>query len=183
MSSCSSSHTSRNFDSDTAVAATATPINNASSQTPDIAQLKAKSSIDQPFSTEPFIDNMPWSTSKVLTGKTINLNVYTSDSQCEKLIPNKVSVPAEEPATGAVGKIIEQQDTGDFSLSGYRVSIKKGVATVDLRVSKDSKRQLISLSNCEQFALFGSLRKTLTSNAKLNIKQVRFTERGEKITL
>ncbi|NEQ15875.1 MAG: sporulation/spore germination protein, partial [Moorea sp. SIO3E2] len=33
------------------------------------------------------------------------------------------------------------------------------------------------------FALFGSLRKTLTANSQLNIKDVRFTEQGEDIYL
>ncbi|MFM6472207.1 MAG: sporulation/spore germination protein, partial [Dolichospermum sp.] len=57
------------------------------------------------------------------------------------------------------------------------------VATVDIRVSPESKRQLFSLSSCEQFALFGSVRKTLMSNSEWKIKDVSFTERGEDITL
>ncbi|MFM6369036.1 MAG: sporulation/spore germination protein, partial [Dolichospermum sp.] len=40
-----------------------------------------------------------------------------------------------------------------------------------------------SLSSCEQFALFGSVRKTLMSNSEWKIKDVRFTERGEDIVL
>lgn len=182
VSSCSSSQASRNVD-ETAIAATTTPSNSASSQIPTQAELTAKSSVEQPFSTEPFTQNTASSTSESATGKTINLTLYTSDTECQELIPNKVSVPAEKPATVIVDKIIEQQDTGDFSLSGYRVSVKNSIATVDLRISPESKRQLVSLSHCEQFALFGSLRKSLTSNAQLNIKNVRFTERGKKITL
>ena len=182
VSSCSSSQASRNVD-ETATAATTTPSNSASSQIPTEAELTAKSSVEQPFSTEPFTQNTASSTSESATGKTINLTLYTSDTECQELIPNKVSVPAEKPATVIVDKIIEQQDTGDFSLSGYRVSVKNSIATVDLRISPESKRQLVSLSHCEQFALFGSLRKSLTSNAQLNIKNVRFTERGKKITL
>ena len=174
LSSCNSNQT-RNIDTQTATAATATP-NSSLSQIPSMAQLRAKSRIEQPFTAESF-------TTATATGKTIDLTLYTSDSQCKKLIPNPVSVSANEPATGIVGKIIEQQDTGDFSLTGYRVNVKNGVATVDLRMAKDSKRQIVSLSNCEQFALFGSLRKSLTSNAQLNIKEVRFTEKGKKITL
>lgn len=173
LSSCNSNQASQNLDQ-TATAATTTPTQ---------AQLPAKSSVEQPFSYEPFTENTAASTSQAATGKTINVTLYTSDMQCQELIPNTVSVPASEPATGIVSKIIEQQDTGDFNLSGYRVSVKNRIATVDLRVSPDSKRQLVSLSQCEQFALFGSLRKSLTSNAQLNIKQVRFTERGKKIIL
>jgi hypothetical protein len=182
VSSCSSSQASGNVD-ETATATTTTPSSSVSSQIPTEAELTAKSSVEQPFSTEPFTQNTASSTSESATGKTINLTLYTSDTECQELIPNKVSVPAEKPATSIVDKIIEQQDTGDFSLSGYRVSVKNGIATVDLRISPESKRQLVSLSHCEQFALFGSLRKSLTSNAQLNIKNVRFTERGKKITL
>ncbi|WP_309232586.1 hypothetical protein [Cylindrospermum sp. FACHB-282] len=110
------------------------------------------------------------------------MTLYTSDTQCQELIPQQASVPAEEPIKATVVKILEQRDTSDFSLSGYRVNVKKGVATVDLRVSPESKRQLASLSSCEQFALFGSLRKTLTSNVQWNIKEVNFTEGGKEIT-
>lgn len=115
--------------------------------------------------------------------KTTNVTLYTSDTQCQELVPKKASVPAQEPVTGAIGKILEETDTGDFSFSGYRVNIKNGIATIDLRLSPQSKRQLASLSSCEQLVLFGSLRKTLTSNAQWKIKEVRFTQLGKEIVL
>lgn len=118
-----------------------------------------------------------------ITDKTVNVTLYTSDTQCQELIPQTVIVPAQQPVTAAVGKILEQRDNGDFSFSGYRVNIKDGVATVDFRLDPKSRRQITSLSSCEQFALFGSLRKTLTSNPQWGIKDVRFTERGEQIVL
>ncbi len=117
------------------------------------------------------------------TGKTINATLYTSDTQCQKLIPTEVAIPADKPVNAAIAQIIKQQDSGDFNLSGYRVSIKDGTATIDLRVDPKSRRQIVSLSSCEQFALFGSLRKTLTSNPNWNIKRVRFTQLGEDIVL
>jgi len=118
----------------------------------------------------------------VATDKTVNVTLYISDTECQNLIPKQVSVPELEAVTSAVGKILEQRDSEDFSLSGYRVTIKHGIATVDLRISPHSQQQLTSLSNCEQFALFGSLRKTLTSHAQWNIKKVRFTELGKDLT-
>ncbi|MBE9006959.1 sporulation/spore germination protein [Fortiea sp. LEGE XX443] len=157
LGSCNSSPTSSKIDN-----ATPTP-----SQSPSMAELRAR----------------PAATPKAVTGKTINVTLYSSDTQCQELLPQKVSVPAEEPMTNAVGKIIEARDTADFSLSGYRVKVQNGVATVDLRLSPQSKRQIASLSSCEQFALFGSLRKTLTSNSQWKIKNVRFTEKGEEIVL
>jgi hypothetical protein len=182
LSSCSSNLTSGNVDGKTSFPTT-TPTKALSSQTPSqipsVAQLREKSS-NQEFPKE----NTPSSSNlKTVTSKTTNVTLYTSDTQCQKLIPENVSVPIEEPVTNVVSKILEKRDTSDFSLSGYRVNIKNGIATVDLRISPDSKRQITSLSSCEQFALFGSLRKTLTSNAQWNIKEVRFTERGEDIVL
>ncbi|MDZ8226407.1 sporulation/spore germination protein [Nostoc sp. ChiVER01] len=182
LSSCSSNPTARNINSRTP-SFTTTPTNKASSQTPSqipsVAQLREKSS-NQEFPKE----NTPSSsTPKAATSKTTNVTMYTSDTQCQELIPQKVSVPDEEPVTNVVSKILEKRDTSDFSLSGYRVNIKNGIATVDLRISPNSKRQIASLSSCEQFALFGSLRKTLTSNAQWNIKEVRFTSLGEDIIL
>ncbi|WP_404800422.1 sporulation/spore germination protein [Atlanticothrix silvestris] len=165
LSSCNSPSTSRNIPSET-------PTQSSSTPTPSMAQLRAKSNNVEPSENTP-----------VATTKTANVTLYTSDVQCQKLIPQQVSVPAAEPVTGAVGKIIEERDTGDLSLSGYRVKVENGTATVDLRLSPQSKRQLLSLSSCEQFALFGSLRKTLTSNTQWNIKEVRFTERGKEVIL
>lgn len=120
---------------------------------------------------------------KAISGKTTNVTVYTSDAQCQELIPQKADVSAAEPINEAIGKIFKEQSTADFSVSGYRVNVKNGVAIVDLRISPDSKRQVSSLSSCEQFALFSSVRKTLISNSQWKIKDVRFTERGEEIAL
>ena len=125
----------------------------------------------------------PYSNNKAISGKTTNVTVYTSDAQCQELIPQKADVSAAEPMNEAIGKIFKEQSTADFSVSGYRVNVKNGVAIVDLRISPDSKRQVSSLSSCEQFALFSSVRKTLISNSQWKIKDVRFTERGEDIML
>ncbi|MDB9474999.1 hypothetical protein [Dolichospermum circinale] len=129
---------------------------------------------------EPYSTN---SDSKAISGKTTNVTLYTSDDQCQELIAKKAEVSAAEPMNEAIGKILKEQNTADFSVSGYRINVKNRVATVDIRVSPESKRQLSSLSSCEQFALFGSVRKTLMSNSEWKIKDVRFTERGEDITL
>jgi hypothetical protein len=120
---------------------------------------------------------------KAISGKNTNVTLYISDDQCQKLIAKKADVSAQEPMNESIGKIFKEQNTADFSVSGYRLNVKNGVAIVDLRVSPQSKRQLSSLSSCEQFALFSSVRKTLMSNSQWKIKDVRFTERGEDIAL
>ncbi|MBW4684128.1 MAG: sporulation/spore germination protein [Komarekiella atlantica HA4396-MV6] len=185
LSSCNSNSTVRSIDSETPAPVTTpnftsspTPIttpNSVTSPTPSVAQLRDKSP------NKELLRDTPASTSQAAATKTTNVTLYTSDVQCQALVPQKVTVSAEEPVTNAVGRIIEKRDTSDFSLSGYRVNVKNGIATVDLRISPESKRQLTSLSSCEQFALFGSLRKTLTSNIQWNIKEVRFTQKGEEI--
>jgi len=174
LSSCHYSPTS----STTTNSETPAPTNGKSFPTPSTSDLRSKKSIV----IEPSLLK-EYRNKSAATDKTVNVTLYTSDTQCQELIPTQVSVSAKKAVTSAISKILEQRDTGDFSLSGYRVSIKHGVATVDLRISPNSQRQLTSLSNCEQFALFGSLRKTLTSNAQWNIKKVRFTEQGKDITL
>jgi hypothetical protein len=131
-------------------------------------------------SVKPFIND---DNTKAISGKSTNVTLYISDAQCQELIPKKAEVSAQTPINEAIGKIFKEQSTADFSVSGYRVNVKNGIATVDLRISPNSKRQLASLSSCEQFALFSSVRKTLISNSQWQIKDVRFTERGEDITL
>ncbi|BAU41690.1 hypothetical protein [Leptolyngbya sp. O-77] len=113
------------------------------------------------------------------------VTVYQADDQCVNFVPEQVQVPADQAMQAAVGKVLEKQGDGDFDLGGYRVSLnaQTGEATVDLRLVPGSKRQIVSLSACEQFALFGSLRETLMKNSAWNVKSVRFTERGEEIVL
>jgi hypothetical protein len=122
---------------------------------------------------------------KATTQNTTTLNIYHADSQCETLVSEKVAVPADNSVETAIGKVLEHRSTSDFSLAGYRVNVNSstGVATVDFRRSPNSQRQFVSLSSCEQFALFGSLRKTLMENGQLKIKEVHFTEQGEEIYL
>jgi hypothetical protein len=193
--SCSSNSTSRNnITSAPATQSSSTPFSTPSPEptptlspspsptanptpSPSMAQLRAKSKLSTQSTPKLTPD-----ASKAL-GKITNVTVYTSDPQCQEFVGKEVKVSAGEPVANAVGKVIEERDTADFSLSGYRVNVKDGVATVDLRISPESKRQFTSLSSCEQFALFGSLRKTLTSNAQWNIKEVRFTEKGEEIPI
>jgi hypothetical protein len=119
------------------------------------------------------------------TTRTVPVNIYRPDSQCQTLVSEKVAVPAATPVNAAVGKVLKEADSGDFAVAGYRVNVSANsrLATIDLRLSPDSQRQFVSLSTCEQFALFGSLRKTLTDNSQLKIKDVRFTQQGQEIKL
>lgn len=116
---------------------------------------------------------------------TVAVTIYKVDGQCQTLVPQKVTVSAQQPMEAAISQTLAQWDTADFSLTGYRVSVDPNsrVATVDLRVSPNSRRQLESLSSCEQLALLGAVNKTLTANAQWKIESVRFTEQGEEVVL
>ena len=161
------------------------------SPTPDPENLEAEKSQTKPLTSEsPLPTKSPIPTPGKIAAaptdtlkRTINATLYTSDPQCQNLVAQKVELPANTPIESAVGKIIEKQDSADFNLSGYRVNLKNGVATVDFRLAPNSQRQLSSLSSCEQFALFNSVRTTLTSNPQWKVKNVRFTERGQEIVL
>jgi hypothetical protein len=113
--------------------------------------------------------------------ETVTATLYTADNECETFVSEEIQVPADQPVTAAISKVLQAQNNSDFDLSGFRVSVEKGVATVDLRLVPGSPRRITSLSTCEQFALFGGLRETLTRNTQWQIKSVRFLERGVAI--
>ncbi len=151
----------------------------------DTATSKSEKAREMPITHQPLKRTENKVTSATHSLKTVSITIYQADNQCQGLIPEKVAVTTDNPVEEAVGKVLKTTDSGDFNLGGYRVKVnpKNQVATVDLRLPPHSKRQFISLSNCEQLALFGSLRKTLTSNALLKIKDVRFTNQGTAISL
>ncbi len=118
------------------------------------------------------------------TANTVTVTVYEPDSECKTLIGKQIVLSADNSLLAAVSKVLEQQHTSDFNFA-YRVSVDRntGKAIIDLRVSTNSKRTLTSLSTCEQLAIFGSLRQTLTANPVWKVKQVQFTSRGADIWL
>ena len=109
------------------------------------------------------------------------VTIYWVDSQCETLVPETITVPANQPLVSAVGQIIDRLSTADFELTGYRVNLDPAQqqATIDFRLTPGTQRGFTSLSTCERLALFGSLNKTLTSNPDWAIKTVRFTQQGQ----
>lgn len=115
---------------------------------------------------------------------TIPVTIYRVDSQCSTLVPEQVTVSEEKAVEDAVAKTLEIQPGFELPL-GYRVEVDDyyQIAVIDLRVSTTSRRSLYSLSACEQFALFGSLRETLTTNPNWQIQEVYFTNLGEDLVL
>jgi hypothetical protein len=88
-------------------------------------------------------------------------------------------MPAQGTVEAVVAKVLENSNTPDFTVSNYRVNLKNGEATIDLRLPTNAKRPFTALAPCEQMALIGSLEKTLKENKVLKIQAVRFTD-GKK---
>ena len=116
---------------------------------------------------------------------TIAVPIYVMDDTCNALVEKSVQVDPDDAMSDAVGKVITNSDYDNFDLSGYRVKVNSelGLATIDLRLSAESERQFVSLSSCEQRALFGGVEQTLLSNPDWKIESVEFTNRGEDIVL
>jgi len=160
------------------------PVEKTPSATQKATPTSSSSGKKTPVATQPSNTNSTKATATTQSKNTITLNIYRADNQCQTLVPEKVAIPTANPVNTAVGKVLEEANSSDFELAGYRVNVNNtGIATVDLRRSPNSQRQFASLSACEQFALFGSLRKTLTDNTQLKIKDVRFTEQGKNIAV
>jgi hypothetical protein len=137
----------------------------------------------EPTPQRPDPSTQPSVPARSLSNNTVTATIYKADPFCKTLEPQTVQVAAQNPMEAVVGKILESPGTVDFELVGYRVAVDPTtkVATVDLRLSPTSRRQFISLASCEQFALFGSLKKTLTSHPDWAIESVEFTDRGKAI--
>ena len=151
-------------------------LNSAVSQSSDSRQ--------QTLLTTDGFHSLPAANSKSVDSQnTTTVTIYRADSQCANLIPQTVTVPKDRLLVSAVGQAIAPTSTADFELTGYRVNVdpQLQLATIDFRLSPNSRRRFISLSPCEQFALFASLRKTLTENPQWQIQDVRFTQRGEEL--
>ncbi|HEY9877110.1 MAG TPA: hypothetical protein V6D29_01580 [Leptolyngbyaceae cyanobacterium] len=113
----------------------------------------------------------------------ITITRYRLDNACQDFVSEPLQVSKQDPVSDTVGKILLDQNFFAFDLSAYRVTVDpaSGKATIDLRLAPDSERLLISLSSCEQLALFGSIRRTLLENPDWGIRDVTFTNRGAAV--
>ncbi|MEG4852022.1 hypothetical protein QUB10_14025 [Microcoleus sp. B5-D4] len=121
--------------------------------------------------------------SATLSENTATVTVYKVDNLCQTLKPETVTGPQNQLMSSAVNEVLKQQIFDSLGLVGYRLSMdrSRGIATVDLRASGNSRQKLQNLSSCQMLGLFGGVRQTLTSYAPWQIKTVRFTELGEDI--
>lgn len=110
------------------------------------------------------------------------VNIYEIDSQCLQLVAKQHKISPKNSLETVISTIIDNFNSGDFQITGYRVTTNQNIATIDLRIATDAPRQLSSLSFCEQLALLGALRKTLTTNVQWQIKEVKFTQQGRELS-
>jgi hypothetical protein len=117
------------------------------------------------------------------TNSLITVTIYKADRDCVRFLPQSVQVERDRPIAGAVAQVLQEFSYPNFQLSGYQIQLdRSGTATIDLQPTATS-RTLAALSACEQLALFGSLRETLTQNTDWQIKTLRFTQDGKELSL
>jgi hypothetical protein len=112
---------------------------------------------------------------------TQEMTLYQVDSQCEEYVAKKITIPTQDASNTMVGKVLANSNSPDFKIDNYRIQVKDGEATIDLRLPPEAKRPFAAMSACEQRSLLGSLSKTLTSNPNLKIDSVRFTDGKEEL--
>jgi hypothetical protein len=116
--------------------------------------------------------------------KTTAATLYMADGSCTAFESKTVELPPQDAIDHAISQLLATQSVKSIPLAGYRVEQRlSGTVRVDLRFAPDMTRSVYSLSNCEQFALFGSIRATLVQNPQWQVTQVIFTERGKELVL
>ena len=137
---------------------------------------------DQPIEAQP---NNPGSGEKqpTATDEMVTVSVYTIDAQCNDFVSEPLEVPSNVAINEAVGKAMNSTELNAFKLDGYQVNIDGSTAIVDMRLATGSERQFVSLSSCEQRALFGSVEETLLNNASWDVDAVKFMNAGKEIVL
>ena len=113
----------------------------------------------------------------------VSVSVYTIDDQCNDFVEETIQVPADQAMFQAVGKAVDSVDANAFKLEDYRVILEGNTAVVDMSLADGSERQFVSLSSCEQRALFGSVEETLLNNPDWSVDAVKFTNAGEELVL
>lgn len=150
--------------------------------TPDAVETPkqaADSADKQPVSAQPDgqsdLDKQP--------SEMVTVSVYSIDAQCNGFVEESIEVPGDQAISEAVGKAMSSVDYNAFKLAGYQVDVNGRTATVDMQLAPGSERQFVSLSSCEQRALFGSVEETLLNNDDWGVEAVKFTQGGKEILL
>jgi hypothetical protein len=136
---------------------------------------------EPPKTTTDSTKTTPTQTLAANSSTTQEVTLYEVDSQCEEFVAKQITIPTQDASNTLVGKVLANSNSPDFKIDNYRIQVKNGEATIDLRLPPEAKRPFAAMSACEQRSLLGSLSKTLTSNPKLKIDSVRFTDGKEEL--
>ncbi|MEL6604735.1 MAG: hypothetical protein AAFP20_16095 [Cyanobacteria bacterium J06614_10] len=162
----------------------------AADPTPDVVELPKETpppAVDSPDKAPPTqaqpdgegtFEKQPEQTDEMVT-----VSVYTIDAQCNDFVEETVQLPSDQAMSEAVGKAVGAVEYNAFKLEGYQVNINGNTAIVDMQLAPGSERQFVSLSSCEQRALFGSVEETLLNNPDWNVDAVKFTDSGKELVL
>jgi hypothetical protein len=112
---------------------------------------------------------------------TVPVQVYRSDGACGALVPKTEALPKEKTLEAAVGSVIRNSNSADFTVSDYRVTQAGEKATIVLRLPPTAKRPFTAMSSCEQMALFGALRETVVGRSDWKIREVTFSDGKKEI--
>ncbi len=115
------------------------------------------------------------------SASTVPVAIYRMDTACNALVPKTENLPKDRSLEAAVGEVIRQSNSADFTVSDYRVSQSGSKATIVLRLPPTAKRPFSAMSACEQTSLFGALRETLVGRSEWKIRDVQFSDGKEEI--
>ena len=112
---------------------------------------------------------------------TIPVAVYHMDSNCNQLVKKTEQLPKEKTMDRAIGSVLNQANTADFTITDYRVTSQGQVATIVLRLPSGGARSFKSMSSCEQMSFFGAMRETVMQRKEWGIKDVTFTDGKQEV--
>ncbi len=115
------------------------------------------------------------------TASTVPIVIYRMDSGCNDLVPKTEDLPKEKTLDAAVGTVINNNNSADFTVSDYAITKRGNSATIVLRLPPTAKRPFAAMSACEQMSLFGALRATIVGRSDWNIQDVQFSDGKKEI--
>lgn len=159
------------------------PVPSSPSPTPASPSPKPSPS-DSPSPVEDSPSPKPISTplkTSAKTASTVPIAIYRMDSGCNNLVPKTEDLPQEKTLDAAVGAVISNSNSADFTISDYAITKEGNSATIVLRLPPTAKRPFAAMSACEQMSLFGALRATIVGRSDWNIRDVQFSDGKKEI--
>ncbi len=136
---------------------------------------------EAPSAKPPSVSLRTSENSLTTTASTVPIAIYRMDSGCNVLVAKTEGLPREKTLDAAVGAVISQSNSADFTISDYGITKQGTIATIVLRLPPTAKRPFTAMSACEQMSLFGALRATIVGQSDWNIRDVQFSDGKKEI--